>query len=333
MVISHKPTLLTAEAYARDVARQIARAERRVALIATTFRADDTLSQTILDEIVRAAERGVKVCVCADAYTYLEPKEFFLTSPKRQPARAVQAVKLERRIKKAGGEFHWLGRKANALFAGRTHSKWTVVDDVAYVGGGVNMDHESFTNIDYMFRFYDENLGDLLIKEQRNVYKVDRGGGAGRNHSVAISPETTLLFDNGLPLNSLIYARAKALAHHAKFITLVSQYCPTGSLGRLLKRKKSQLYFNHWKQASWVNKLIIKLGMATAKQRTLYNRDQYLHAKFMVATLPDGSKSAIAGSHNFMFGSGFVGTREVAIETSDPRLIQQLERFRRDHIE
>ena len=53
----------------------------------------------------------------------------------------------------------------------------------------------------------------------------------------------------------------------------------------------------------------------------------------MVATLPDGSKSAIAGSHNFMFGSGFVGTREVAIETSDPRLIQQLERFRRDHIE
>ena len=43
--------------------------------------------------------------------------------------------------------------------------------------------------------------------------------------------------------------------------------------------------------------------------------------------MPSGDKVAISGSHNFMFGSGVVGTREVAIETSDPHIIRQLEKF------
>ena len=156
----HSPKLLPATDYARDAAKKIAKARYRVAMIATTFRGDDELSSAIMDELVRAAERGVEVSIYADVFTYLEPKEFIIRSPKRQPARAIQAMKLERRIKKAGGNFHWLGRKANALFAGRTHSKWTVIDDIAYVGGGVNMDDESFSNVDYMFRFSDQALAD-----------------------------------------------------------------------------------------------------------------------------------------------------------------------------
>nr|MBP6038525.1 hypothetical protein [Candidatus Saccharimonas sp.] len=53
----------------------------------------------------------------------------------------------------------------------------------------------------------------------------------------------------------------------------------------------------------------------------------YLHAKFMIGTMPDGSKRAITGSHNFMFGSGLMGTREIALETTDTKIIRQLERF------
>ena len=153
MSVLHPPLLLTAEEYAHDVAAKIAKARRRVMMIATTFRADDKASKAIVEALVDAAERGVKVTICADSFTYLEPKEFILRSPKRQPKRAVQAIKIERRLKKAGGNFHWLGQKTNALFTGRTHSKWAVIDDIAYVAGGVNMDHESFSNIDYMFRF------------------------------------------------------------------------------------------------------------------------------------------------------------------------------------
>ena len=49
--------------------------------------------------------------------------------------------------------------------------------------------------------------------------------------------------------------------------------------------------------------------------------------------MPDGHKTAITGSHNFMMASGLVGTREIALETSDPEIISQLEQFRRDHVE
>lgn len=329
----HSPKLLPAADYARDVAKKIAKARYRVAMIATTFRANDERSQAIVDELVRAAERGVDVCICADTFTYIEPKEFILRAPKRQPVRAMQALKLERRIKRAGGSFHWLGRKANTLFAGRTHSKWTVIDDIAYVGGGVNMDDESFSNVDYMFRFSDQALADRLIQEQQHIYRADRGGGAARNHSAPVSKSTTILFDNGLPTNSLIYKRARALAKQAEHIALVSQYCPTGALNRTLKRKQAVLYFNHWRTASSLNKLLIRLGMMTARQKTLYNHDRYLHAKFLIAIMPDGSKAAITGSHNFMYGSGLVGTREVALETYDPHLIRQLETFRRRYVE
>lgn len=333
MNMLHSPKLLPATDYARDAAKKIAKARYRVAMIATTFRGDDELSSAIMDELVRAAERGVEVSIYADVFTYLEPKEFIIRSPKRQPARAIQAMKLERRIKKAGGNFHWLGRKANALFAGRTHSKWTVVDDIAYVGGGINIDSESFSNTDYMFRFYNQALADTLVQEQQHIYRADRGGGAMRNHSAPVSENTTILFDNGLPANSYIYKRAYLLAQAAQHITLVSQYCPTGALNRLLKRKDAVLYFNHWSKASSLNKLLIRIGMLTAQQQTRYCRDQYLHAKFIIATMPDGSKTAIAGSHNFMYGSGLVGTREVALETSDPHLIRQLEDFRHRYVE
>ena len=74
------------------------------------------------------------------------------------------------------------------------------------------------------------------------------------------------------------------------------------------------------------------LGTLTAKQQTLYTRQTYLHAKFILFTMPDKSQVAISGSHNFMYGSGAIGTKEVAIETSDPHLIKQLTKFYRQHI-
>jgi phosphatidylserine/phosphatidylglycerophosphate/cardiolipin synthase-like enzyme len=54
----HSPKLLPAADYARDAAKKIAKARYRVAMIATTFRANDERSQAIVDELVRAAERG-----------------------------------------------------------------------------------------------------------------------------------------------------------------------------------------------------------------------------------------------------------------------------------
>ena len=55
--------------------------------------------------------------------------------------------------------------------------------------------------------------------------------------------------------------------------------------------------------------------------------------KFIIFTMPDGEKVTLTGSHNFMRGSGIMGTREIALETSDPDVIKQLEAFRKKYVE
>jgi cardiolipin synthase len=43
--------------------------------------------------------------------------------------------------------------------------------------------------------------------------------------------------------------------------------------------------------------------------------------------MEDGRRVAISGSHNFAYTGVLLGTREIAIETDDERIISQLERF------
>ncbi len=330
---SGRPSLLDADGYARDLARAIKRSHDRIAVMVTTLRDDDERSHHIIEALIEAADRGVEVSICVDTLTYLEPKEFILRRPKRQPARAYRSMQLERRLKKHGISFHWLGRKANLIVTGRTHSKWVVVDDFVYCFGGVNLDNDSFSNTDYMLRLHSPELADRVIAEHRAIRTADRRGSGRHSRSYTLDDNNTVFFDGGLPGDSLIYRRACHLARHATDIVLVSQYCPTGLLNRILKRKRARSYFNHWRHASSVNRILITLGMFTAKHQTLYTRDNYLHAKFIIFTMPDATKVALAGSHNYMFGSGMTGTREIALETRDPHIIKQLEAFRKKHVE
>lgn len=47
----------------------------------------------------------------------------------------------------------------------------------------------------------------------------------------------------------------------------------------------------------------------------------------MIFTMPDGSKIALTGSHNFQNGGVILGTRELCLETSSPQIISELEVF------
>lgn len=327
MSLRHPPRLFLASDFARQAVKSIDKASVRIALVATTFRADDEQSTAIIDALCRAGDRGVIVSVCADTFTYLEPKEFALRSPKQHPARAFRAVKIARQLKKHKVSFHWLGRLSNFSFAGRTHSKWLITDDTVYSFGGVNIDSESFRNNDYMIRLTNRELAEQLFTQHLRMLRADLSGHALRHHTLKIDNQSTALIDGGLIGDSVIYRRACDLANQATTITLVSQYCPTGKLNRILRSKGATLYFNHWRNAAWVNKVIIQIGMTLTHQQSLYSHNRYLHAKFILFTMPGGKKIAITGSHNFMFGSVILGTREVALETSDPVIIKQLEHF------
>jgi cardiolipin synthase len=67
-------------------------------------------------------------------------------------------------------------------------------------------------------------------------------------------------------------------------------------------------------------------------QQTLYTRPHYLHAKFMLFDMPGGKRVALSGSHNFVNGGAFLGTREIALQTEDPDIIRQLEEFWQNYV-
>ncbi len=331
MTNTRTQTLLTAPAYTKDLLKRINAATTRIAIVATTFHGDDAISNALIDALCDAADRGVYVSVGADAFTYIEPKGSIFGA-KGHSMRAIKAHKVQRKLKKHGAEFHWLGRMSNFIFAGRTHSKWTIIDDMIYSFGGINLDHVSFTNTDLMIRITDNKIANRLFVEHGRVFKADRGGHALRSQKITINETSTILIDGGIPGDSVIYRRACTLAREASQITFVSQYCPTGRLNRILKRKQATLFFNHWRRARWANMLIIQLGMLISRQSTLYNRRPYLHAKFILFTMPDKTEIALTGSHNFTNSGVLTGTREIALETSDQDTITQLKKFLDNHV-
>jgi len=320
--------LLPAE-YVAQATECVDKATSRVYLLSMVL-ADHTATHTLVDAIERAARRGVKVVVAADIFTFGEVTTGFLPFSYYSPG-GKETASMVKILRKAGVKFHWLGRGRVTIVNGRTHSKWCIVDDTVFSFGGVNTYEGGIENVDYMFRITNERVADRLVDEQERIQSTDK---SASNHP-SISHEFvdfSVLLDGGFIGQSIIYRRACELAKEAIAITFVSQYCPTGKLARLLKKNNTTFYFNKPNQATALNKAVLTVSIALSGLKTSYERDTYLHAKCIIFMMPDGSKVAISGSHNFAYAGVILGTREVAIETNEPAIIAQLESFVKNHV-
>lgn len=323
--------LLTSDAYIADLVREIDNATDRIALVALVI-LEDATTQTVIDALVSAAERGVKVSIGMDLYfTY---RELGLSSARWQYMRS-KVTKLQatrRRLVKAGARVHWLSQFGITFFSRRTHSKWSIIDDTVYSFGGVNLYEFGIASNDYMFKVTDSLLADRLAREHADLIHSDRSGRAKPNH-VFGDQDHLVMIDGGRIGSSVIYRHACLYAEDAESIIYVSQYCPTGALSPLLKQKKAAIYFNPWQNAENIaDRLLIRISSAIHSITSRYRRKQYLHAKYMIFTMPGGQQIAITGSHNFLAGNGPLGTREIALETRDPQIIKQLLDFTETHI-
>ena len=316
--------------YVKQATELVKKAERRVFLISMVI-ADHPATHELMVALEEAARRGVKVAVTADIFTYGEVSGGFL--PIRYYSPGVKAVNhMVKRFKEAGVKFLWLGRGHMTILNGRTHSKWCVVDDTCFVFGGINMYQGGIAeNTDYMFRVEHNRLADRLVYEQDRIAKAERGSTNYPSVTYELDGNSVLI-DGGIIASSVIYRRAIELAKEAVHIMFVSQYCPTGKLARILKKKDVALYFNAPEKAEGFNKALIRLSMLTSGFKTLYLRSPYLHAKFLIFEMKDGSKVAITGSHNFAYTGVLFGTREIALETTDPTIVSQLEMFYKTYI-
>lgn len=312
--------------------RDIKSAKKRILITITTLRNDCPEIEEIITALEQAAMRGVKVSVMADSLSYTEIRGSIFNI-KEQQLRGLRAMQLERRLKKSGVNFRWLGHDANVGFIGRTHCKWLVIDDLTYSFGGVNLDAISFKNVDYMLRMKCSQLANFITEAHESIIARDKVKGGLRNLSFTSHDETTtILVDGGMPLNSIIYERATELAKTANHITLVSQYCPTGKLMKSIQQCPTyKIHFNKIKNATLLNSILLSLGWRHGA-KNCYQRDDYLHAKFILYTMQDGTVIALLGSHNFMRGSGVVGTREIVMETTDPYVVSLLSDFTKNQV-
>jgi len=329
--MSTKPELLLPSVYISDAAKHIRAAKHRVSLLSMIM-IDDPSTDDLIDALSDAAVRGVAVDVGADIFTYGEIGGFFL--PTRYRSRQYRATnRMSKQFKKSGVNFTWFGRSHMTIFSGRMHMKWCVVDDTVYSFGGINLYNKGLENTDYMFRFRDEELASTLIDEYHRLARADAGNYSYRSHGIEYGDHgDTILIDGGFFGDSIIYRRVCKLTAEAKHVTVVSQYCPTGKFSRLLKRTNAKLYFNQPASATFINRILIAASMLTTGQKTLYKRKPYLHAKFILFEMEDGRKIAITGSHNFVSGGTILGAREIALQTEDPVIINQLEDFLKTYV-
>jgi cardiolipin synthase A/B len=321
--------LLSPTQYVQAAAAAVERATTRVYVISMVI-GDHDETHVLMEALQSAARRGVEVVVAADIFTYGEVGGGFL--PFRYYSHGTRNTnRMVRNLKKAGVHFNWLGRGRITLFHGRTHTKWCIVDDLVFTFGGVNLYDEGVRNIDYMFQLHDKKLADRLVQEQVRIQIAER---RSKNYpTVTYEHENmTIMIDGGIIGQSVIYRRAIELAEQADHITFVSQYPPTGRLARILKKKNATLYYNRPLQAEGLNRIVIRISQLLSGLRTQYTRAQYLHAKCIIFTLSDGSKVAITGSHNFAYTGVLLGTRELALETKDPSVLKQLEKFVKNEV-
>lgn len=321
---------MTPDKYISELTASIDAATTRVYLLALVI-TDDPSVTSVISALERAAQRGVTVRIASDLFfTYhelgVENGRLFNF---REQTRVMR--QLRKRLKKAGVKLSWLGEGGITMFSRRTHSKWSVVDGTVYAFGGVNLYDDGISNVDYMFQVDDEHLADTLVEEQARIVNADSQLRLYRSHSFG-DEYNKILIDGGFTGDSLIYRQACKYAKEATHVLYVSQYCPTGRLNTLLKHTSSDLYFNRWQQASSFNKWLLFVNSKLRGQQSLYQKDRYLHGKFMIFTLTDGQKVALTGSHNFITGGIWLGTREIALESRDPFVIHALESFFRKTI-
>ncbi len=318
------PELISPQEYIADATRRIHVAQRRVRVIALTI-ADEHETEALIEALCAASRRGVDVHVAADTFTYADAAGRFV--PKQYiTARRRRSMDMACELTEAGVRFDWLGQEGGLPWRGRTHTKFCVVDDTVYSFGGVNLDDQGATNIDFMLRISDHRLAEDLVRVYERTRRANSRVSGFRSTALKYGKDQVLI-DGGIPGDSIIYRRAVKYALKAQRIVFVSQYCPTGELGKAVAATSHEMWFNPPRNASIFNRILIAASIIATGHRTLYRKREYLHAKTLVFYLKHGKRVAITGSHNFVRGGVTLGTREIALQTRNPLVINQIEEF------
>lgn len=313
--------LLDSEQYYSDLYRAIVGAKQRIVLISMVMYADDK-TMPIFEQIAEAANRGVAVKLYVDSGFRHMLIGSYPYSPRKHKQLLGRTLDIFTRLSSLGVKIVELKKVNLNPFKGRCHVKASIVDDEVFSFGGINFCAHDFKNLDYMLYQTNSSLAENLLKILSKLEKSKTG-----DILINIDNKNTILLDAGNAGQSIIYDKACLLAEQASKIYYVSQMVPSGKLARAIKATNSECYFNRISQGKGAIVLSLALDKIQAQIQNQYKRDGYVHAKFILFKMKDGSRALISGSHNFSWRGVAYGTQEIAIYSTDEDLWGQLYDF------
>lgn len=323
-------TLLSTVEYYDHLLKAVEKAKHTINLASLDL-IYDTKTKTLFDAVESAQKRGVRVSISADTLTFNElmGRSIGPITPTHKSSQETRDF--ASRIRREGGDFTWLGRMLVLnSYKGRNHEKWSVIDDDIFCFGGINLYDAGLANTDFMLHLKDASTARLLREEHQKIIESQYSY-PGISHQ--IDEKSFLYIDSAEPYGSAVYRRACDISKDAVSALYVSQFYPTGELGANLEKISTTYYTNRPEQmANRLTKFFMLFDKFRSKIENQYTRKSYLHAKFIIFTMEDGSKIVITGSHNFSFAGVRFGTIEVALETRDESVISQIESFTKQHV-
>lgn len=308
--------------YPALICQLIHKAKKRVTLMAMAIQWGPEMD-AVYSALFAANKRGVKVRLILDPYS-LHPAGYDFQLYKM--SMRIRAHKTQMNIDAlvaAGAEVSFTSPVSLNPFKGRCHLKAAIIDDVAFSFGGVNFRDEAFSAHDYMLRTNDARMVEYLESLATQVARRELAD----DSQWEWHDTETVVVDGGEPGRSAIYQKACDIVRHARKVTYVSQMCPSGELAKLLQQTDYKAYFNRPTKAPFPVNISVWIDQKRSGIKNSYKGNKYIHAKLIIADMPDGSTAVLTGSHNFSWRGVAYGTQEIALCSNDAALAKELQNF------
>ena len=310
-----------------------------IILATMEFRPDQAIINQIVKALGQAGRQGANVIFLIDAYSFMVkdgampgPLFFSKKDPKHGYGDYKPVIAAINDLRRSGVNCVVINKPQRAFknpFGGRSHIKFSVINDEVLIGG-CNLSHPE--QLDVMVRTRNGHLADYMRSFTNDVIQHTsvRKALLRRDRVFKIDESTELLIDAGVKRQSLIYERAFDLINDAASrVYMTCQYFPNtitpAALATAYRRGvKVHLAYNHPDQHKTPIRSFQKRTVAYSRKRLpgsvfenqLHQGKNYLHAKILLS-----EKEAIIGSHNFVKIGVNLGTAEIALHSTSTDFI------------
>lgn len=314
----------------------------RIVLFTLWLRDDYPKITALVQSLVAAQARGANVMMLIDSFHFLVkggltpgPAYFFGSAMHKLPRRLIKRYAVLDHLRAAGVQCYVVNENSRPFtnpFTGRSHIKYTVINDTVFIGG-CNLSETHF--LDVMVAWQDRQIADWLFDISQSIAQTGHTWKAfgSKDLEIPIDADTTLLIDSGTPGQSIILARAHDIIDTARRQLLITyQYFPYGStaqhLTNAVKRGVTvRAFYNHPTKHKAPLNIIYGLTAHRVRRSSpielsryrLPKTHEYLHAKVLTS-----DQTGMLSSHNYNASGVEWGTAEMGLVSTDPLFIRTL---------